>query len=1376
MKPKKILATVLSGAMVLSAFTGAMALPGAPAVLAAPASVLIDPAAATVSRAQAASELYNFFNWSHREEYNDIWAPEMAHFDDVDDSVNGYWPIECLLQQGVVDYDAAGFRPGDATTYAEAVDMLARAFGVDASAVPVPAAYDPAAAITGADWLAAFNALTEGVVAPAQALPIANTDAIAPRRYVKLWTPTDGAEIYIAKSVSIDGYYEDFEVDIENAVENVEGWSAINLDTNEDKVDDVTFEVKPTQKYTVAEDGYIKEDYPKYADSYVTYKVVAVKDGVKSAERTYRWHLQRPQDETKFSKEEMDYQHTLIREGTETGPTVYQICRDAEMLRPMAWYIEGSTGGVVVDALFTNVSTPFNLKEYVDEHLATKPYVCVIGHAHPDHDMQVANFVKAGITTYCSDRGWESLKQMLPEAEDQALVLNIDEGDRLDLGNVKLDVYALPGHHDSLVMLADRANGLVFATDIYGCTRAGSADNVNISGIPADLLLSLAQQTRADYERPGTEVVEVYTGHDELPLDRNVLTNFEACLQQVIDDGDEATTYTLRGGNNKMYSRTSQVGDPWKDGTNWLSLQMTGIKGDESAYLSTGAAPYMSATEADAAVNAGIDYNFVEGVQQYKKIAVLSNVEVEGAKLVGTDLTWKDPATVEFGGEEKNVSFTLHDKFNPWHYDYEIGIAGPRAITIDATTMSTKASVTAMTLDGAPVDSLKDIEVKLGSVVTVEVTAQDGESKSVYSFTMVPADLDDIVVLEKDFSQAAQLPVTGYFTKTVAEGRDVKVYIAPEASIRSYFTVVAVPDGADTHEFLEANGWLALADQKGEGLYILEPGANGWGTAEEEAAYLDSAIGFLKGGNNANEQNVFSTYGEFYLAGYGKGAAALELWAAKNPIFVIGQAYIDGESAGSEALTAVASTPYDGKSANGDITETLAETLAKVGINGEMAPKDVPVPTVMHNYTGSEEYWKAANDCVAEADANGVYVQTADSKAYTTEYANSALEGRGISEVKIAATKAVPLADDIYAYVSRWTRYDNTFAYSTAMAYRLDYTEARVGAQQEALSGVKETLSDGTEVWASKDVVLDGHGTVQVGVIAFSDNNKDGKVDPREYILYVPAGHEDKQMPIVMVFPGNTQTDSIFLDSTQWWQVAEKEGFALAIICETYNASPCSISHADSDKFYASLVTLLKEKIDGNYANLDFTRLYGTGQSAGSAASQGFAMTNPEFFAAVASTSAAPIPKSDPASGLPGPTSLAGEESFRQIPTMLFVGQMDLTDMPAGFDSVNLKAWGNYFMKANGLEGEWTAETAKEVLNLDNRHPEVYSWEKTVEGGEVPMLRWGLGLLRPHNCYPGEMPLMWDFIKHYKMETAEDGSVVRYYSASAFAEDDAVKF
>ena len=640
--------------------------------------------------------------------------------------------------------------------------------------------------------------------------------------------------------------------------------------------------------------------------------------------------------------------------------------------------------------------------------------------------------------------------------------------------------------------------------------------------------------------------------------------------------------------------------------------------------------------------------------------------------------------------------------------------------------------------------------------------------------TGAASDFDSITNLEKDWSQAAQLPLTGWYTKNIDvdgdndfadDARTVKVYIAPEASIRSYFTVVAVPEGVDTYDFLKEQGWIDLANEKGEGLFVLEPGAGGWDDAQKESAYVEAAIAFLKSGNNIHKQNVFSTFGEFYLAGYGKGAAALELWAAANPIFVISQAYVDGTSAGADALTAVASTPYDGKSSNGDITDVLDETLNQVGIGGQIAPKDVPVPTYLAGYTGSENYWQSANDCATTETGAGVYWQDIASKAYATEYANGQLkeEGaeHGISKVEIAADTSAD-AQAIYEWLSDYTRYDNTFPYSNAIAQRLDYTSARVAAQQDAKDGqVKSTLSDGTQIWGQEDIKIAGHGTVQAGVIAFSDNSGDGKWDPREYILYIPEGFEGKELPILMLYPGNSQTDSIFMDSTLWWQLAEKEGIALAFVCETYSSSPSSVSHADSDKFYQSLVTLMEEKIDGSYADLDFNRIYGSGQSAGSAATQGFAVTNPEFFAAVGSTSAAAAEKENSA--------------FETIPTMLIAGQMDLGDMPKGFESTSLQNWAKYMLKANGIDKEFTAEDADQHFSADSRHPDVYSWTKTIDGVDVPLVQWALCLLRPHNCYPSDMPVLWDFMEHFSFVKGSDGSLTRYYSPSAFEKNDAVK-
>ena len=662
---------------------------------------------------------------------------------------------------------------------------------------------------------------------------------------------------------------------------------------------------------------------------------------------------------------------------------------------------------------------------------------------------------------------------------------------------------------------------------------------------------------------------------------------------------------------------------------------------------------------------------------------------------------------------------------------------------------------------------MQAVDGKLSPKSTVSRANTAGVAVRLYELGGV--DLDTITALEKDWTQAAQLPLTGWFTKNIdVEGdRQVTVYISEEASIRSYFTVIAVPNGVDTQQFLEDEGWIDLMDQKGEGLFVLEPGAEGWGSAAEEKAYMDAAIAFLKSGRNEAGINVFSTFGEFYLAGYGEGAAPLEAWAAENPIFVISQAFVDGESAGDDYLASVSSKTYDGKSANGDITDVLDKTL-----------KDVPVPTWLAAYTGSDAHWKTANDCEAAAEGD-TYYQKLDSDAYQTDYANSRLEAagadHGISQVKVTGSADVSAAE-LYAWMAQYTRYDTTFAYSNAIAQRLDYTSARVAAQKQAKAGqVQKTLSDGTQILAQEDVAIDGHGTVQVGVIAFSDNSGDGLWDPREYIIYVPEGFEGKELPVLMIYPGNTQTDSIFLDSTLWWQIAEDEGIVLAFVCETYNASPCSVSHADSDKFYHSLITILEEQIDGSYADLDFTRIYGSGQSAGSIATQGFAMTNPEFFAAVGSTSAIPVPSDVPNyDSYDVNMKLTAEEADEMIPVMLISGQMDVSDLANGFDSENLKGWGGYMLRVNGIGEELTRENANKVTNIDSRHPELYTWSKTTDGNEIPMVQWAQCLLRPHNCYPSDMPMLWDFMEHFSFEKAADGTVTRYYSPSAFEKDDAV--
>jgi hypothetical protein len=444
----------------------------------------------------------------------------------------------------------------------------------------------------------------------------------------------------------------------------------------------------------------------------VVYKAFAVKNGLKkSSVKTMVWHLYRPLDD--------DFKSDLIVAGNKTTPKVYRIYNNSESVRAMCWFIEGPESGIVFDALQTTVDK-HNLKEYIDK-IASRPYVLVIGHEHGDHDAQIPAFVSAGIGTYLCNRGWASVGSpggfgaVLTDPEKQKLVKNVDEGDSFDLGGGCIfEVYALPGHADGSIVINDKQSGMVFGSDIYGCTRAGSADNVGVSGLKADRLLSFTQQAYSNYTKGGAVVNMLFTGHDEQMLSNKNLLLFEQALQQVVDNGEDGCTPSLRGGG----SRVTTIGDMWKDRTNWISLSIGGTLGDHYEYLTN---------------NSTANYNS----GGHAKYSVLSNIEIVGGDLVGTVVKWAEPKTFEWAGEKITVPNELPDKFDPWTYDYTINVpASNKSITIIPTSMSAK--VTEIRLDGDLVGyrSRNEVKVTNGQVIKITVVAPDGATTSKYSFTI----------------------------------------------------------------------------------------------------------------------------------------------------------------------------------------------------------------------------------------------------------------------------------------------------------------------------------------------------------------------------------------------------------------------------------------------------------------------------------------------------------------------------------------------------------------------------------------------------------------------------------------------------------------
>ena len=231
--------------------------------------------------------------------------------------------------------------------------------------------------------------------------------------------------------------------------------------------------------------------------------------------------------------------------------------------------------------------------------------------------------------------------------------------------------------------------------------------------------------------------------------------------------------------------------------------------------------------------------------------------------------------------------------------------------------------------------------------------------------------------------------MTGYWEKSFivnGETRTAKIYISPETPIRSYYTVIAVPDGVDTGEFLWKSTWKDLADQKEEGLFVLEPGKDGWGSAEDELAYVTAAMNFYI------SNRYFSIFGEHYLVGYGRGAPALEAWAAANPLKVISQVYVDSKGLGADYLNQFSTMEFDGTTAPGYTTVVFPAGFDLINYNEVVLPTWYINPD-KRTISDSLAYWKTANDTVAfgvkDKALGRVYKQADDSGRWMTSYSGS---------------------------------------------------------------------------------------------------------------------------------------------------------------------------------------------------------------------------------------------------------------------------------------------------------------------------------------------------------------------------------------------------
>jgi glyoxylase-like metal-dependent hydrolase (beta-lactamase superfamily II) len=369
----------------------------------------------------------------------------------------------------------------------------------------------------------------------------------------------------------------------------------------------------------------------------VEVEAYATKEGMKDSPMSrFIWRIDRPAWH--------DFAIDKLHEGSANFPTVY---RFFDNFQAAAFYIEGSKMGILYDGLVpTNTST--SLVDVIKAKYATKPFIFVLGHNHPDHMGAMASAYDMGLDVYICDRvgpmggNWSidvygkdytSANQNIVSSKAGTYTGSkmhlMKEGDKIDLGNVTFEMMRLPGHCDDQMMLYSKETGLLFSSDIYGVNRYWVADQFGARGIKLDLLLSLHQQLFDKYNEGGSAVKELYTGHNRIGVGSDYLMVWEQCIQKLVNFGQDSISDDRRGDGAVMVMDGNSY-----DTLNWTAFAISGkqiISDYSGKYDKQG----FSRLEVDnTGENPLIESNLLYDI---KSNAQLSNVYFKDAKLVGHD-------------------------------------------------------------------------------------------------------------------------------------------------------------------------------------------------------------------------------------------------------------------------------------------------------------------------------------------------------------------------------------------------------------------------------------------------------------------------------------------------------------------------------------------------------------------------------------------------------------------------------------------------------------------------------------------------------------------------------------------------------------------
>ena len=240
----------------------------------------------------------------------------------------------------------------------------------------------------------------------------------------------------------------------------------------------------------------------------------------------------------------------------ETEPGIFIIEEPLHVERVKSHLIVGDDRAILLD---TGMGVA-NIRDVI-QHLTDRPVTVVASHAHWDHVGGNHLFEEIWIHPAEADdlargfpnermRGWfgpGSLTGPLPDDVDlDTLAIQpskatglLDEGQTFDLGSRVLEVLHCPGHSPGGIVLLDRANGVLFSTDVAykGYLYAYAGNWAEMYRQSLQRLAALAPELRV-----------LYPSHNDSPIPPDLLQPMSNALERIQEgaaptstDGDKAT-------------------------------------------------------------------------------------------------------------------------------------------------------------------------------------------------------------------------------------------------------------------------------------------------------------------------------------------------------------------------------------------------------------------------------------------------------------------------------------------------------------------------------------------------------------------------------------------------------------------------------------------------------------------------------------------------------------------------------------------------------------------------------------------------------------------------------------------------------------------